>query len=484
MARHESNGPQRRKQVSRRTFLSLAAAGAASTLLESAPAVAGSQPAAAAIRDDYIGRLCFNENPLGPSPAAQTAMSEQLALCHRYTDWFADSLRAELATLHDVSNGSVIAGNGATEILRLAAYAFSEPGTNVVCPYPSYSQFPSDVNSFGGEVRYADLDADYRVDLANITARIDSDTRAVCITNPNNPTATVLPAADLAAFATSLPAEVALIIDEAYHDFVQDPGYASAMELVRSEMNVVVIRTFSKAYGLAGARIGYAVGNPALISAIRSHQTWGTVSRPSLEGAKAALTDITHITASVDLANQAKAYCFTEFLRLERPCIPSETSFFMVDVGDAAAVLGELANRDIQVRSGWSMPKHLRVSVGTMAEMEAFITALEEILALLAAAPAEEYLPRQTLLFGNYPNPVQDRTRIEFHLAVPGDVELLVFDIHGRLARRLVDETRPSGRYEVEWDGSDDRGHRLTAGSYFYRLRSGGAEQIRRLILI
>jgi histidinol-phosphate aminotransferase len=475
----DSNGTQ----LSRRTFLSLAAAGAASTLLDTTPAVADSRPAAL-MRDDYIGRLCYNENPLGPSPAAQTAMTEQIALSHRYTDWFADSLRADLATLHDVTTANVIAGNGATEILRLAAYAFSEPGTNIVAPNPSYSQFPSDVNAFGGETRYAPLDENYRVDLANITALMDDDTKAVCITNPNNPTATVLPAADLTAFADALPEGVALIIDEAYHDYVQDAGYESAMELVRNGKNVVVIRTFSKAYGLAGARIGYAVGSPAIINSIRSRQTWGTVTRPSLEGAKAALKDTPHVIASVELANQVKTYCFAEFDRLQRPYIPSETSFFMVDVGDAPAVQSALATKGIQVRTGWGMAKHIRVSVGLMPEMEDFIAALEEILTELAAAPDREFTPRQMMLFGNNPNPVRHTTRFDFQIAAPGEVELLVFDIHGRLARTIIAETRAIGRHQIDWDGTDNRGYRLASGSYFYRLRSGGAEQIRRLILI
>jgi len=469
--------------LSRRSFLSLAAAGGASTLLKPVPAAAGiMQPKH--LRDDYIGRLCYNENPLGPSPAAITAIIEQAAMCHRYTDWYADSLRSDLADEHGVTSSEIIAGNGATEILRLAAYAFSEPGTNVVCPYPSYSQFPSDVSAFGGEVRYADLDLNHRVDLAAVAALVDSDTVAVCLTNPNNPTGTVLPAIDIANFQSNLPGGVALLIDEAYHDFVEDPGYDSAMELVRGGEDVVVIRTFSKGFGLAGARIGYAVGAQSLISSIKSRQTWGTVSRPSLEAAKAALTDTQHIIDSVDLANQVKTYCFGEFDRLELEYIPSETSFFMVNVGDAGTVSSELSSRGIQVRTGWGMPNHLRVSVGTMPEMVSFITALEEIMIELSSVTDQPTTPQTTMLFGNQPNPVRSRTTIRYQIARSSEVELRVYDIRGRLVKTLVESRMDPGVYSIDWIRTDDRGHRLPAGSYFYRLRTNDEEQTRRLILI
>ena len=231
--------------LSRRKFLGLAAAGSALSITNPAVLIASSGPAPIdPVLTDYVGRLCYNENPLGPSPLAMQAMSDNIDMGHRYPDWFAESLKSDLADFHNVSDNNVIAGCGATEILRLCAYAFAGTGNNVVVPYPSYSQFPSDANFLDSDVHYSPLDDEYRIDLDDMANRVDNDTTAVCITNPNNPTATVLAADDIEAFVDSLPDGVVTIIDEAYHEFVDDPNYQSAISLVRQNKNVVVIRTF------------------------------------------------------------------------------------------------------------------------------------------------------------------------------------------------------------------------------------------------
>lgn len=490
-----------RAHVSRRRFLEATTGGAALSLL-GLPVLAGArgsgsimddtENAHAPVRDararsemlrDYTGRLCYNENPRGPSPAAKSAIISATDLGHRYPDWFAESLRADLSGLHGVSSAQILAGSGGTEMLRLAALAFAEPGRNVVCPYPSYSQFPSDCSFLGATVRYADLDASYRTDLAAIAALVDANTTAVCLTNPNNPTATVRSAFDIAAFVAALPALVAVVIDEAYHDYVHDPTYGSAIGLVSQGRNVVVIRTFSKAYGMAGVRVGYAVGRQSLISAMGAWQTIATVSRLALDGARAALHDGAHIASTVALNDEAKAYCFTNFDAMGLAYIPSEANFFMVDVGQPAGpVASQLAARGIQVRTGWGMPNHLRVSTGTMEDMQAFITALADILGLAGANGMLE--PAVTMLHGNFPNPARGRTRIAYSLAAAGHVRLGVYDVQGRFVRSLVDRDEERGHREIEWDGRNDRGAPCAAGSYFYRLEAGDAAATRRLVLI
>jgi histidinol-phosphate aminotransferase len=490
-----------RIHVSRRRFLEATTGGAALSLL-GLPVLAGERGSGLAPPDagayettapgargrseilrDYTGRLCYNENPLGPSPAAKSAIIAAADLGHRYPDWLAESLRADLADLHGVGSGQVIAGSGGTEMLRLAALAFAEPGRNVVCPYPSYSQFPSDCSFLGAEVRYADLDAAFRTDLGAIAALVDANTTAVCLTNPNNPTATVRSAADIAAFVAALPGQVAVVIDEAYHDYVHDPGYGSAVALVALGRNVVVIRTFSKAYGMAGVRVGYAVGRQSLISAMGSWQTIATVSRLALDGARAALQDLAHIASTVALNDEAKAYCFASFDAMGLADIPSETNFFMVDVGrPAGPVATQLAARGIQVRTGWGMPNHLRVSTGTMEDMQAFIAALTEILELTGAP--DGLLPEVTLLHGNFPNPTRAGTRILYSLAVGGHVRLAVYDVQGRFVRSLIDRHEERGHHEIEWDGRNHRGAPCAPGSYFYRLEAQGLALTRRMVRI
>ncbi len=433
---------------------------------------------------DYVGRLCYNENPLGPSQAAIEAIQNEAEMAHRYPDWFAESLAARLSSHFDIPVNKIICGCGATEILRLCAMAFSNPDSNVVAPYPSYGQFPADCQFFGASARYVDLDGDHRVDLQAMRERVDSNTSAVCITNPNNPTATILDPSELSDFVDDLPAEVVTLIDEAYYRYITVTDYPSAVEMVRSGKNVVVVNTFSKVHGLAGARIGYAIGPQAAVSSMRSYQLYATVSRPSLEAAKAALDAPQHITDTVNLANQTKEYCFGEFNRIGLQYIPSETNFFMVDVDrEAGWVSSQLASRGIYVRTGWGMPHHLRVSTGTMEEMVDFIEALEDILNELGAGN-DPQKPRLTELFQAYPNPFNSSTSIKIYLPKTADTRLEIFDIRGRLVKKLVDRSLDAGEHPFIWNGTNYNNRSVSSGSYFYRLTSGDDVITRRMLLI
>ena len=470
--------------ISRRGFIGTISGAAALTLLQlDRKAIAGRSPGGRMITD-YVGRLCYNENPLGPSPAALEAIQNEAEMAHRYPDWYAESLVSMLATHYDVSAGRVTCGVGATEILRLLAMALCEPGTNVVAPTPSYGQFTSDAQRFGSSVRLANLDSDHRVDLQAVRDRVDSNTVAVCITNPNNPTATILDPSELEAFVDDLPPGVTTIVDEAYYEFVSVEDYPSAIDMVRSDRNVVVVKTFSKVYGLAGARIGFAVGDSSVIGQMRSFMLYAMISRPSLEAAKAALDDTDHVDATVELASQTKEYCFGEFDRMGLEYIPSETNFFMVDCGRSGDwVRGQLATRGIYVRSGWGMQNHIRVSTGRMEEMEDFIAALEDILHQVGAGD-ELPKPTRTDLYQAYPNPFNSSTTIKIYLPKTSNSRLEVFDIRGRLVRTLCDRTLGAGEHSFTWNGTNFSGHSVSSGSYFYRLTVGDDVMTRRMILL
>ncbi len=465
--------------MSRRAFLGTVAGTAALSMLHPG-AARSTDRLRPSLLNDYVGRLCYNENPLGPSPASKAAMSEAIDLGHRYPDWYAESLKYDLAAYHGVSTSQIIVGCGATEILRLAALAFAEPGGNVVCPYPSYGQFASDSAFLGAIERYSTLDENHRVDLDDMASQIDSNTSAVCITNPNNPTATVLPASDIADFVDAIPPSVTVIIDEAYHDYVTDTSHRSAIDLVQQGKKVVVIRTFSKIFGLAGVRIGYAIGGSGSISSMNVWHLYATVTRISLAAAQAALTDSQHIADTLSLNEQARQYCFENFDSMGLEYIPSETNFFMVDVGQSASyIANQLASRDILVRSGWGMPYHLRVSTGTMEDMQNFITALRDI---LGGGGVEPDVPRTPSLYANYPNPANNRTCFPYFIPNDARVRLQIFNVRGQLVRTL-DRHSASGHHDdLEWDGTDQRGNRVTNGSYFYRLNVGDFTETRRLI--
>lgn len=472
-------------EISRRKFLGLAVGGTALSLFNVTPVLAGRTGGYSQypVLTDYVGRLCFNENPLGPSPQAIAAINANVDMGHRYPDWYSESLRDDLADIHDVPRGQTIAGCGATEIIRLCALAFAGNGGNVVSPYPSYSQFPSDAGFLGATVRYADLDNDYRVNLNDMADEVDSQTKAVIITNPNNPTATVLAASDIGNFVDDLPSQVVTIIDEAYHEYVDDPNYQTAINLVRQDKKVIVIRTFSKVFGLAGLRIGYAVGRTELIQAMNSWHIWASISRLSLVAAQAALDDNAHINDTITLNDNAKQYCFNYFDANNLSYIPSQTNFFMLETElPGGELAGQLAQRGISVRTGWGMANHIRVSTGTMAEMESFITALDEILNLVRADGST--LPVITSLDGNYPNPFNSSTRVSYSVAQGGHVLIQIFDIRGQLVKTIVDEYRHPGKYTFDWKGRNQAGKSVASGSYFYRMTTGDFAQTRRMILI
>lgn len=478
MGNHENN-------ISRRGFIGTISGAAAMSLIGLERRALADVSPGGGLLTDYVGRLCYNENPLGPPQAAITAIEDEAEMAHRYPDWYAESLINSLANKFEIPTGKIICGAGATEILRLCAMASCHSdGGNVVVPTPSYGQFPADAQILGTLVKSVPLDSNHTVDLAAMMNNVDENTTAVCITNPNNPTGTLLNMADLETFVNGLPASVITIVDEAYYEYISDPNYPTAIDLVLAGKKVIVVKTFSKVYGLAGARIGFAFGHNDYMNQLRALRLYAMISRPSLEAAKAALNEDQHVAASVDLANQTKAYCFTEFNRMSLSYIPSETNFFMVNVGmNADWVRAELANRGIYVRTGWGMSNYLRVSTGTMAEMQSFITELEDILTTTSTT-GKPPLPQNVELYQAYPNPFNSSTMIKVYLPQMSKARLEIFDIRGRLVTRLVDDILGAGEYGFRWNGRNASGHHVSSGSYFYRLTAGEDVITRRMTLV
>jgi histidinol-phosphate aminotransferase len=471
--------------ISRRGFIGTITGAAAMSLIGmERRALADVSPGGGMVTD-YVGRLCYNENPLGPPQAAVTAIEDEAGMAHRYPDWYAESLINSLANKFEVPTTRIICGAGATEILRLCAMASCHPdGGNVVVPTPSYGQFPADAQLLGTMVRSVPLDSNHSIDLAEMLNHVDENTTAVCITNPNNPTGTLLNMADLETFVDALPAGAITIVDEAYYEYIGDPNYPTAIDLVTGGKRVVVVKTFSKVYGLAGARIGFAIGHNDYMNQLRALQLYAMISRPSLEAAKEALNDNLHVAATVNLANQTKSYCYGEFDRMNLTYIPSETNFFMVNVGtNAEPIRGALASRGIYVRTGWGMQDYLRVSTGTMAEMQSFITELEDILTTTINT-GRPPLPQNVELYQAYPNPFNSSTMIKVYLPQSSKTRLEIFDIQGRLVTKLIDGHLGAGEHGFRWNGRNASGHHVSSGSYFYRLSAGEDVITRRMALV
>jgi histidinol-phosphate aminotransferase len=359
---------------SRRSFGRLAAGAAAAAALPwkgvaAAPAVAG-----------HI-RLNSNENPFGPSPAALDAIRAAFGEAGRYPDDLAEDLRDQVGRLHGVESSQVLLGAGSGEILKWSAATFAGPGRVLVEAEPTFEALSRHTRLAGGEVVRVPLNDRYEHDLPRMTeAARRADLVYLC--NPNNPTATLTPTAGLREFVAAVPARTVVLVDEAYHHYVTRPEYASLMDLVAAHPNLVVARTFSKIFGMAGLRCGYAVSSAETIGRLAAHQGWDSLSALTAAAAKASLGDERHVRDHRARNVATRAFVRAEVESLGRTVLPSEANFVMIDMSrDVAPVIAALRDRGVLPgRRFAAMPNHLRVTIGTRDEMAAFLTAFRSVI--------------------------------------------------------------------------------------------------------
>jgi histidinol-phosphate aminotransferase len=323
-------------------------------------------------------RLDSNENPYRPSPRAFAAMRDAFDRSCRYPDAEVEELVAELAAHHGLAPDNVLLGEGSSEVLRIAVSACA--GRRIVVADPTFEEVAVYSRSVGAEVTRVPLTADFRHDLPAM-ARAADGAGFVYVCNPNNPTASVTPAAEVRAFLAALPASVVAVVDEAYHHFAAAP-YESVVPLVATLPNLLVVRTFSKIYGMAGLRSGYGLAQPALLARLRQHQQWDSLNVMALVAARAGLADVGYVETSRKQILAARAACCDGLAARGFRVIPSHANFFMVELGsDVRPVIAALRDRDVRVgRFFPSLPTHLRVTVGRPEEMEAFLSAFAAVL--------------------------------------------------------------------------------------------------------
>ena len=354
--------------LSRRSFARLAAGVAAATALpwnglHAAPA-AGGLPI----------RLSSNENPFGPAPAALEAIRLACADAARYPDEATEELLASVARLHGVREEQVLVGAGSGEILKWAAATFAGPGKMLVEPEPTFEALSRHTRLAGGQVTRVPLTPRFEHDLPRM---LDAARRAdlVYVCNPNNPTATITPAASLREFVAAVPAQTLILVDEAYHHYVTSPDYGTLMDLVPRHPNLIVARTFSKIFGMAGLRCGYCVSSEETIRKMAAHQGWDSLSVLTLAAARASLGDELHVARHRDRNLGTRSFVRTEVERLGTAVLPSEANFVMIDMGrDVTPTIASLRDRGIEVGRRFSaLPQHLRVTIGTPEEMKRFV---------------------------------------------------------------------------------------------------------------
>ena len=360
--------------LTRRDFAQLIGAGAA---LAALPRISIAQTPKART----LVRLSANENPYGPSPVALDAMRSALAVAPRYPDDEVDEMIATIARLHNVSEDQVVLGDGSSEILKLAALAFSSPTRKVVTADPTFESIERYGRASGADTVRVPLDAKYAHDLAKMAAVQNAGVIYVC--NPNNPTGSITPKAAIRSFLDAVPASTVVLVDEAYHHYVESADYESVMPLIATHPNLIVSRTFSKIFAMAGVRAGYAVASHDIAAKLRANQAFDTMNVVALMGAKASLGDAKHVTEGRQRNTETRNTTVAALNKLGFTVVPSEANFIMIDTRKhVKPLIGAMRDSGVHVgRLFPAMPQHLRVTIGTPQEMQRFLEAFQTLTA-------------------------------------------------------------------------------------------------------
>lgn len=333
---------------------------------------------------EEVIKLASNENPLGPSPMALAALSGALEEVSVYPDGACGELRAKLSDRLGVAPERLIFGNGTDEVIDLVFFAFFNPGDAAVMGDPTFSSYYLSGATMGAELVYAPL-RDHRHDVEAMLELVTPTTRGLFIGSPHNPTGTICTGEDLEMILDSLPGDVLLVWDEAYMEYVDDPDYPDSLSYLERYPNLIVLRTFSKCYGLAGLRVGYGVADPAVITYLEKVRPPFNVNRLAQVAATAALDDRAHLERSRRTNAEGKAYLARELGAIGFEVVPTQANFMLVRfdrvVGELAAALLE---RGIIVRDGAALgyPGHIRLTVGTPEQNEAVVAAVRGIAGL------------------------------------------------------------------------------------------------------
>ncbi|MCR8915438.1 histidinol-phosphate transaminase [Marinobacter panjinensis] len=335
-----------------------------------------------------IIKLASNENPLGPSSKALAAVRDVLDELCRYPDGNGFDLKQALAARYGVKPSQITLGNGSNDVLEVIARCFADPTSEVVFSQYAFAVYPLVTQAIGATGVSVPA-KDYGHDLEAMAGAVTERTKLVFVANPNNPTGTVHGAEAIEAFLDLIPARVLVVLDEAYCEYLQGDGYVDGLSLLERYPNLIVTRTFSKAWGLASLRAGYSISSPEIANILNRVRQPFNVDTLALAAATAVLSDEQYLQRSRAVNAQGMKQLETAFNELGLDYIPSAGNFIAVDVGEQAAEINQLLlEQGVIVRpiAGYGMPRHLRVSIGLPEENDRFIESLARALDTLAAA--------------------------------------------------------------------------------------------------
>lgn len=327
-------------------------------------------------------KLASNENPIGPSPLAVAAIQAALSGLNRYPDGSGYYLKKALGQRLGLEPGWILLGNGSNEVIELALKTFIKPGDEVVSPFPSFLMYRKAVQALGGQNKLIPLKR-YRIDLRAMSEGIGRRSRVVLVNNPNNPTGTIVTRAEWERFLERVPPRVLILLDEAYIDFTDDSACPRGVDYLTGRKNLLIVRTFSKAYGLAGLRVGFGLGHPYLIDLMDRVRQPFNVNSLAQAGALGALRDASFYQKSIRMIRKGKKALELAFRSLGLPFIPSQANFILVKVPcDSRKLYEDLLRKGVIVRSmaSFGLPRFIRVNVGLPKENRRLISELRRAL--------------------------------------------------------------------------------------------------------
>ena len=367
--------------ISRRRFAHLIGVGAAAAVVRPRFSFAAEPPASPPATTGGIVRLSANENPYGPSANALKAMTDDFVLSCRYPDEHNDLLIDALAKLNSVYHDQILLGDGSGEILKFSAETFSGPAAGkLVAADPTFESILHHASVNGAEVVKVPLTSTFAHDLGKMLAAAKDGLIYIC--NPNNPTASITPKSDLRDFIAKTSPETMILVDEAYFHYADSPEYESMIPLITDHPNLIVARTFSKIYGMAGLRCGYCIAQKETIERMRPHQPFDSVNCMALAAAFASVIDPDQVTNGKRLNSEAKAFTTAELEKMGYKSISSQANFIMFDCKrPVVPLIKAMKERNVQVgRLFPALPNHMRLTIGKKTEMEAFLSAFRQVM--------------------------------------------------------------------------------------------------------
>lgn len=327
-------------------------------------------------------KLASNENPLGPSPLAVRAIMDNIKKINRYPDSSGYYLKSKLSDLFGVSQDRIIIGNGSNELIELIVRTFLTAGEQVIQACPTFLIYEKVVIGAGGELISIPL-KDFKVNLKKIAEAVASKTKIIVINNPNNPTGSALSKKEVAVFLETIPNDIITVLDEAYIDFVTDRDVANGLDFLTNYPRLILLRTFSKLYGLAGLRIGYGFSSDEVVDYMnRVRQPFNTNSLAQI-AALAALDDIEFVSATLNLVKDGLVYLHKQLDEIGLEYLPTQTNFFMIKVPFGGKKIYELMLKEgviIRSMDSYGMEEYIRINVGLPEENERFIRAIKKVL--------------------------------------------------------------------------------------------------------